>query len=331
MGCDTLGPRGDEKNGCHGDWLAYCASLKKSSQPSSFRSNRFNNLFASAAGLVYHQQDILHFFELRKPSNLKQKSVLADASCQKLNTMLLGLALMFVYITGPFWIFVRSEIHYFDQYTFIQPMREILKGMSEHPEMILQEGSIPDELNAFCIRNEPAAEAVCQAREELPQDHRHLLEMVIKGLAGEFVIALERQLADFLPGGKYGSAPTEEDRQRMAHCQLTNQVGEACFADLDYTMFRNRHASLHHHSTLNMLKRNETISKWLNSKPKEEKMKLLSKARKFGPRMREQNRQQELIVLQELQADMERKRREGEEMQQRRTDKLRKQKKPSVM
>ena len=297
MGCDTLGPHGDEKNGCHGDWLAYCASLNKSSQLSSFRSNRFNNLFASAAGLVYHQQDILQFFELRQPSNLKQKSVLADASCQKLNTMLLGLALMYVYITGPFWIFVRSEIHYLDQYTFIQPMHEILKGMSEHPEIILQEGSIPDELNAFCIRNEPAAQAVCQAREELPQDHRHLLEMVIKGLAGEFVIALERQLADFLPGGKYGSAPTEEDRQRMAHCQLTNLVGEACFADLDYTMFRNRHASLHHHSTLNMLKRNETVSKWLNSKPKEEKMKLLSKARKFGPRMRKQSRQQELIVL----------------------------------
>ena len=42
--------------------------------------------------------------------------------------------------------------------------------------------------------------------------------------------------------------------------------------------------------------------------------------------MREQNRQQELIVLQELQADMERKRREGEEMQQQRTDKLQKQK-----
>ena len=138
------------KNGCHGDWLAYCASLNKSSQLSSFRSNRFNNLFASAAGLVYHQQDILQFFELRQPSNLKQKSVLADASCQRLNTMLLGLALMYVYITGPFWIFVRSEIHYLDQYTFIQPMHEILKGMSEHPEMILQEGSIPDELNAFC-------------------------------------------------------------------------------------------------------------------------------------------------------------------------------------
>ena len=179
--------------------------------------------------------------------------MLADASCQKLNTMLLGLALMYVYITGPFWIFVRSEIHYLDQYTFIQPMHEILKGMSEHPEMILQEGSIPDELNAFCIRNEPAAEAVCQAREELPQDHRHLLEMAIKGLAGEFVITLERQLADFLPGGKYGSAPTEEDRQRMAHCQLTNLVDEACFADQDYTIFRNRHASLHHHFTLNML------------------------------------------------------------------------------
>ena len=57
------------------------------------------------------------------------------------------------------------------------------------------------------------------------QEHKHLLEMVVKGLAGEFVIVLDQQLAVFLLDGKYGSPPTEVNQQRMAHCQLTNLVG----------------------------------------------------------------------------------------------------------
>ena len=98
---------------------------------------------------------------------------------------------------------------------------------------------------------------------------------------------------------------------------------------MDYTMFKNRHTSLHHYSTLNMLKWNATVSKWLNSKPKEEEKKLLleekkllSKDRKLGPRIGKQNKQQGLIVLQH----MERKRQKEKEIQQRRIDKLRKQK-----
>ena len=100
MACDVLGPRGDGKNGCQVDWDAFCKThLRKTSQLSSFRANRFNNLFAAAAGLVFHRQDILAFFKQRTPSNLKQKSVLADTECQLLNAMLLAVALMFVFIT----------------------------------------------------------------------------------------------------------------------------------------------------------------------------------------------------------------------------------------
>ena len=44
MACDTIGPRGDEKCGCHSDWLAFCASHEKNSVITSFHGNHFNNL-----------------------------------------------------------------------------------------------------------------------------------------------------------------------------------------------------------------------------------------------------------------------------------------------
>ena len=85
------------------------------------------------------------------------------------------------------------------------------------------------------------------------------------------------ELSDFLADGKYGSSPTDELRDKMQHCQLTNLLGEACFADLDYTMFKNRGVTLHHHSTLNMVKRNKTVSSWLLSKSPDEQQKLMRK------------------------------------------------------
>lgn len=326
MTCDTLGPRPDEKNGCHADWMAYCASQQKSSQLTSFRANRFNNLFQAAAGIIHHRKDILEFFDLRVATNLKQKSVLADAECSSLTTMLLGLALMFVYFTGPFWIFVRSDVHYLDQRTFIQPMHIFLKDMCQHPEMLLQVEEVPHELESFRMRNLLSVDTVLLMRNTISPDDRCLLGKVMKSLAQEFVQVIERQLSDFLPDGKYGMPPSDQDRQRMAHCQLTNLIGEACFADMDYSMFKNRGASLHHHSTLNMTKRNKTVSGWLECKTEVEQADLMDRARKLGPQMRKADRQQELIVLQELRNAMERKKREGQEEQARREEKLRKQK-----
>ena len=326
MACDVLGPRGDEKNGCQADWQAYCASAEKRSQLTSFKANRFNNLFAAAAQLVHHKDDILNFFQLREPTNLKQLSVQADADCMKLNVMLLGLALMYVYIAGPFWIFVRSDIHYLDQRTFIQPMHAVLQEMRQHPDMLLQECDIPEELQTVRLRNQVVVDSVLHARDNLMEDDKVLLQQVMKALAANFLIVTERQLVDFLPDGKYGQEPTPEKREEMAHCQLTNLVGEACFADLDFTMFKNRRAKLHHHSTLNMVKRNKTVSNWLQGKSVKEQAFLMDKARKLGPEMRRQSQQKESIVLEQLQQAMESKRRQNIAAQQRKEEKQRKQK-----
>ena len=75
-----------------------------------------------------------------------------------------------------------------------------------------------------------------------------------------------------------------------------------------------------------MVKRNQTIFKWLERNIKEEQVVLLAKARKPGPQMRQQNQQQRFIVLRELQVAMERKQREGQEAQRQAEERLQKSK-----
>ena len=45
MACECLGPRGDDKNGCRKDWLGYLLGVMRECTLTSFRENRFNNLF----------------------------------------------------------------------------------------------------------------------------------------------------------------------------------------------------------------------------------------------------------------------------------------------
>lgn len=77
----------------------------------TMKSQAFNNLFSAAAALIHHRTDIILFFQDAKmPSNLKQKSVHADAKCDLLAVMLLGLALAYIYVSGPFWTMILGSV-----------------------------------------------------------------------------------------------------------------------------------------------------------------------------------------------------------------------------
>lgn len=197
-------------------------------------------------------------------------------------------------------------------------MHEYLRMIAEQPAILLD--NVPDELAAFRLpdADSPIIPSTLKFVAEL-DSQRQLLLRCTSVIAEEFVIVLEHQLADFLPTGKYGSQPTEEALQRMKHCKLTNLIGEACFADLDFSMFKHRRAQLFYLSFLNMLKRNKTISKFLLSKDEQEQSNLLKRARKLGPQYRSQAKQQERQVQEELRAIMEKQKqqRDTKEMKKR--------------
>ena len=51
LACDILGPRGDEKYGCKDYWEAFCLTQDCKSTITSFKGNRFNNLFQAASNV----------------------------------------------------------------------------------------------------------------------------------------------------------------------------------------------------------------------------------------------------------------------------------------
>ncbi|MEQ2244303.1 hypothetical protein ILYODFUR_015641 [Ilyodon furcidens] len=73
----------------------------------------------------------------------------------------------------------------------------------------------------------------------------------------------------------------------MKHSKLHNLHNLLCFGDLDFSLFKRRNASLHHHVAINMLKRNETMSE---SKPSYEQKELLKKSCCSALKIRNKNR-----------------------------------------
>ena len=86
----------------------------------------------------------------------------------------------------------------------------------------------------------------------------------------------------------------------MAHCKLTNLIGEACFGDLDFSFFKRRNASLHHHSTVNMLKRNHTMTTWFENKSSEQQSQLLGMASKKASVLRASHNEANRQVLETI-------------------------------
>lgn len=88
----------------------------------------------------------------------------------------------------------------------------------------------------------------------------------------------------------------------MAHCKITNLLEEACFGDLDFSLFKRRNSSVHHHSTVNMMKRNKTMSSWFAQKNETEQESLLTLAAKCSHKLRSQHKDAEKAVREKTKA-----------------------------
>ena len=117
----------------------------------------------------------------------------------------------------------------------------------------------------------------------------------------EFAAVTRWQLSDFCPDGAYSAPATPEERQEMADFKLNNLFGEACLGDLDFSLFKQRHSSVHHHSTVNMTKRNKPITKFLWKKSAAVQKRLVSFGRRKAVSVREEHRQREKAVIIERQ------------------------------
>ncbi|XP_064636439.1 uncharacterized protein LOC135493239 isoform X1 [Lineus longissimus] len=291
--CDVLGPRGDDKSGCRDAWEAYCHLQGERSLVKSYRSNRFNNFFEGAGTLHFHRKGIQDFFSNYSESpNLKLQSVLADCQDDDVDTMLSAVGITFFMVTGPYWRLITSQTVYLDLYKFITPMREKFELYSKDASGILenQDSVIPE----FAVEG---GEVMLHCTQTVKKPE--LFVKTLQALFAGFLAVTDRQLQDFLPGGRYYDVQDQAIREKMSHCQLTNLIGEQNLGDLDYSLFMRRHASLHYRSFINMMQRNRTMSSWFLAKTKTEQGHLLSLSAKKAAPLRKKHRDAEKLKKKE--------------------------------
>ena len=295
---DVFGPRGDEKNGCRSDWIAFCVGVQHvKSRVSSFRMNRFNNFFACAAALYFHQHHVEEFLTTYKYNlNLKLESVKLDCLSDEIQALIRALAILYFKVTGPYWSMLHADIEYVDLYVYVQRMLHSLTLWQQDVSQLMDANSpcVFPEFFPESTRDSMVYDKVFSVSSEGDQQET---ELALKKLVEGFVVVVQRQLSDFLPGGEYGEEPSIERRMKLKHSKLTNLLGENAFGDLDFSQFKRRNASMHYHSGIHMVKTNKTISKWLTNKTHDEQAKLLQIAHQNSVNLRRKHRQHESNIV----------------------------------
>jgi hypothetical protein len=183
-------------------------------------------------------------------------------------------------------------------------MHDKLKEWSEDASDLMQPDSVLFE--DFRIPDNPTIGSLYTTQSAPTQSHPELdIKSILKKLASGFLVVVKRQLEHFLPEGRYHNIPEDSPlRTKMKHCQLTNLLGEACFGDLDFSLFKRRNASLHHHSTVNMLKRNRTMSTWFSKKYASEQKELLNRSATLGSELRRKHKSEVAQVESEIKSKL---------------------------
>ncbi|XP_035661623.1 uncharacterized protein LOC118405901 [Branchiostoma floridae] len=285
--CEALGPRGDQKSGCRGDWTSWLQSRDTSSSIISFRSNRFNNMFLGGATVYHHHRDIQEFMSsgvLTKDNKLL-RSIAADVASPPLLAGARALGIFFHRVSGPMWDMIQSpKVHILDMYKYVQILNQQLKVWVEDASTLV----LPHTCALFADfppEESPIFTALYDSKEDA------LTQELLEVISASSLYVTEKQLGDFLQQGKFGSKPTEIDRQQTKHTHKSNLIGENDFGDFDYSTRQKPNARLLHHSSVLMTKRNHTFG-WLDGKAQEEKEQLLKDAQRMAPKVREADKNQ---------------------------------------
>ncbi|XP_045198613.2 uncharacterized protein LOC123552927 [Mercenaria mercenaria] len=300
---DVFGPSGDH-HGVRDIWEAHCAKNGLKSVIGNYKDNRFNALFQTSAEIYLHREDFITVLETINAPNLKLQSVLADLQSDTIMTVVQCLGLFYLKLTGPYWnLLVGNNVPYLELHKEVQVLHQFLTKCEINPATILHE--IP--FSEIDTNKVPYQELLLKKLENISENpvYRELLNVTIKLVSGAMKRTVEKQLVDFLNEGQYSQEATEKELQRTNFAHVTNLGCEHHFGDLDSSQRRRPHASLHHHSSVQLLKRNRSpMMHWLTEMPESDRQKLLKSARKGGKLLRQKHQDSDKNVLNEINSDI---------------------------
>ncbi|GFO14464.1 hypothetical protein k02a2.6-like [Plakobranchus ocellatus] len=140
---NVFGPVG-EHFGVREKWEAFCEKEGVVSTVQNFKDNRFNGLFALAASTCLHREHFLHVLSLVEEPKKKLAALKEDLRDQDLMNLILGLRIMYLKVTRPFWDMITSpKTTYLELGPTIKKLLDEFEKAGGKPEIILLENSFP--------------------------------------------------------------------------------------------------------------------------------------------------------------------------------------------
>ncbi|XP_034016646.1 uncharacterized protein LOC117501795 [Thalassophryne amazonica] len=230
MACDLLSPRTPDRPNFRKHWVAFCEEKRNPSKLAVNMSNRFNNYFEAAAGLIHHHKEISLFFSdmlsLNNDScpNVILESVVADADDSFIQSFVCVLAIIYCKIIGPYWQLLKSGGEYalFSQYLLCL-YQKFLYWVKD-PSIMLE----PEEAtNVFlqCPLQEKHFDGIFHFCGQW-HTNRDLIRACLKRMVKVIAAVTEENLKNFLPGGIFSQIPPPHVTTAMVNCTFSVMMAE---------------------------------------------------------------------------------------------------------
>ena len=158
-----------------------------------------------------------------------------------------------------------GNIPYLLLYPHIQKLLEFLQlGTTDPANILNMDGhwTADDPHGLYEVPNRNRLMSLCNVADEYRDSFMKSVSVVAQAITK----IIQKQLNDFLEDGKYASEPLAADLHRTSFVHVNNLGCEHHFGNLDSSQRRRPNSSLHHHSSIQLLKRNRSgLMKWMQN------------------------------------------------------------------
>lgn len=233
MACDILSPRTPDTQNYRKHWVAFCEEKQNPSKLAMNESNRFNNYFEAAAGLIHHHKEIALFFSdllsLNNDTcpNVILESVAADADDAVIQSLVCVLAIVYLKILGPYWQLLKSGGEYSHYSQYLLCLYQKFLDWSKDPSTLLG----PEENTNVFLQIPLQEKTFDGVFHYCGQWHtnRDLIRACLKRTIKVIAAVTEEHLKDFLPGGTFSQVPSPDVCLQMVSCTFSVLMAEYPF------------------------------------------------------------------------------------------------------
>ena len=287
--CKVFHVRGRDEAVVASYFNSYLAGQSEKCHFTPFIGNRFNILFYNAAALYCHADSIKDFIKkFPNPNNLI-KVVQEDITNAKAGAF----GIIDKILTASLWRIIESKSTISDLNPVLLRLKLDLSSLCKDSSTVFVGFRFFGDTDIEFHEDRVFAKLFADVNEDFDILTQHAIEVVFHA----FLIILERQCVDQLPGAKYW-LPSDLTGDSSTNVPTTNKASESDFAILDLLLKTEPNARMQTLLSLTMWARNHTLE-WLSNKDTEEKDRILNLARVKNQDMKEKYKDNRSIETEE--------------------------------